>query len=369
MFNLEKLVTDVFLPQKGERMLIVCDIPHDNIAINNEWSERIEMAKEWKEKLCSFSKKYGFAVVDDILFYNATGSNNGPLPKFGRIGDNEVVITDALSDIDVCIAMTEYSATAPLTDIAKSGNRLRVASMPRVKKSMEETALAADYNLVAKKCSVLTPKLTKAVGALILFSTGHILYVDLRNRVAESDDGMCRKDKSRGFPTINLPSGESFIAPYEGEDKKLGESLTSGRIPLKINDEMVVCVVRENKIIEVEGLGIEAEKKRKFLSKDAGRRNIAELGLGVNEKAIISGNVLEDEKVGLHIGTGRSSHLGGTFGVDNFEKPENVAHYDDVFAKGCPVEITFLMLHYSDEESEIIIENGDYVKSLFSGLM
>ncbi|MBU0769373.1 MAG: hypothetical protein KJ687_09810, partial [Proteobacteria bacterium] len=57
---------------------------------------------------------------------------------------------------------------------------LRVASMPGVSKLMEKSALAADYKGVAKKCSILAPKLTKAIGALVNFSTNHQFYFDLR---------------------------------------------------------------------------------------------------------------------------------------------------------------------------------------------
>jgi leucyl aminopeptidase (aminopeptidase T) len=42
-------------------------------------------------------------------------------------------------------------------------------------------------------------------------------------------------------------------------------------------------------------------------------RNIAELGIGTNDKAIITGLVLEDEKVmgTIHIAIGDNSHFGG----------------------------------------------------------
>jgi len=50
---------------------------------------------------------------------------------------------------------------------------------------------------------------------------------------------------------------------------------------------------------------------RIFFAENDTRRNIAELGIGCNPKAVITGNILEDEKVGLHIAYGMSSHLGG----------------------------------------------------------
>ncbi|MCK4891765.1 MAG: hypothetical protein KAS78_03800 [Candidatus Pacebacteria bacterium] len=367
MFDLGKLVINVFNPQKGEKMLIMCDVPHMEIPTNENWEKRRLMANDWKTKLSEISEKHNFEVVEDLLLYKATGVNNGQLPKIGSLDGNEVEIEKVLSDVDICISMTEYSATAPLMEIAKSGTRLRFASMPGVQKSMEETALSADYGLVAKKCSVLTPKFTEAISASIHFNSGHKLYIDLRNRVAESDDGMCHKNKSREFPAINLPSGESCIAPYEGEDRKLGKSLTFGRIPVMISGELVVYVVENNRIIKVDGSGPEAERKKKYFAEDPARGNIAELGAGVNEEATINAeSILETEKAGTHIGTGLSEQLGGKTKANDFKKPENAVHYDHPFAKGCPIEIKSLILEYPDKTKETIVLNGDYVKSLFN---
>jgi leucyl aminopeptidase (aminopeptidase T) len=60
--------------------------------------------------------------------------------------------------------------------------------------------------------------------------------------------------------------------------------------------------------------GIEAEKLSEYLrplGRDA--HNVAELGIGLNEKAVITGNVLEDEKVlgTAHIALGTNITFGG----------------------------------------------------------
>jgi leucyl aminopeptidase (aminopeptidase T) len=236
---------------------------------------------------------------------------------------------------------------------------LRVASMPGVMKSMEQTALAADYSEVARKSHILADKLDQAVGAKVEFSTGHQLYLDLRSRKAEADDGQLYADK-KGIRFINLPSGEAFIAPYEGELE--GQpSRTKGMIPVMYDDELVLFRVEENCIVEVIGDGPQVAQKRDYFAVDQARRNIAELGLGCNDKAVISGSVLEDEKVlGLHWAYGRSDHLGGTVGVADFSDPSHVVHYDIVYPKGGGVEIASLVLEYEDGTSEEIIRDGQY---------
>ena len=46
-------------------------------------------------------------------------------------------------------------------------------------------------------------------------------------------------------------------------------------------------------------------------------RHLAELGIGTNEKAALTGNVLEDEKIlgTLHVAFGASAGIGGTVTV------------------------------------------------------
>ena len=70
--------------------------------------------------------------------------------------------------------------------------------------------------------------------------------------------------------------------------------------------------VRENKIVEVVGDGPQAAKQREYFGVDPARCNICELGLGTNDKAVVTGNILEDEKAsGFHWAYGQSDHIGG----------------------------------------------------------
>jgi len=231
--------------------------------------------------------------------------------------------------------------------------------MPMVSRSMEETALSADYAEVARKSHILAARLDRAVGARVVFSTGHEMYFDLRYRDAHADDGQLHADKE-GARVINLPSGEAYMAPYEGETE--GEpSRTEGMIPVMLDGELVLGRVDENRIVEVIGDGPEAAEARDYFATDEALRNVAELGLGCNDKAIVTGNVLEDEKVmGMHWAYGLSEHIGGTVGVDDFSDPGHVEHRDWVYPKGGAIEIASLVLTYEDGTSEEIIMDGEY---------
>ncbi|HEY8240394.1 MAG TPA: aminopeptidase [Kiritimatiellia bacterium] len=352
-FNLDKLLRDVFAPQPGERVLVMFDVPHGKIHGDQDWTDRIGMAKEWHAGF----KQLGCDVLP-LLAYPATGASNADLPAAGDTDGNQASVPDMIARANIVVALTRYSATAPLSAHVKSRPDLRVASMPNVLRRMEQSALAADYSVVGPRTHALAERLTRADAADVVFSSGHKFTFDLRYRTGHADDGMCGPDK-QGFRLINLPSGEAFIVPYEGE--RPGEpSLTHGVIPLSRNGESMLLHVEKNRIVKVEGAGPQCTLFRSFLDTDPARNNVAELGLGCNDKAIVTGNVLEDEKAGYHWAYGRSEHLGGVTGPDAFKSPANVVHHDVVYAPGSPIGILSLTLRYPDGSSERIMDHSKY---------
>jgi leucyl aminopeptidase (aminopeptidase T) len=362
--NLRKLFIDVFDPQPGETAAVFVDLPHGELKDNRAWTDRRAMAERWHAALQEFGAERGFDVLPLVTF-QATGMNNGQLPANGMLAGAPVVLEEVGARTTLLLAMTEFSATAPLIGWAKRFPQLRAASMPRVAPKMESTALAADYAQVARSCESLRERLAKSQTADIEFSNGDQFVLDFRFRVADVDDGYLHPD----LPPprlINLPSGEAFIVPYEGE--RNSPSLTSGILPLPYENEIVRLRVNRNRVEEVLGNTTASRKMRDFLFADPGRRNIAELGLGCNPKARVWGNVLEDEKAGPHIALGRSEHLGGVTGPDAFNDPRHVWHEDFVYARESPIQIRKLELVDAAGHRELLFENGSYVPELEIGI-
>ena len=356
-FDIAKLFRDVVNPQKSEVITFLVDHPHGEIKSNALWEDRRKMAEQWRDGLKGLCEEVG-AVLNPIVSFPATGANNSDLPEEAQIAGEQVSLREILGQSNVCFALTEYSASAPLIALTKQFPHLRAASLPGVKRSMEQTALAADYTLVAKMAQILTERLSRAESAHTVFSTGHEFTFDLRFRQADADDGYLHADKT-GLRMINLPSGEACIVPYEGE-RPDEPSRTAGQLPVQMTDDVVVLNVKGNRIIGAESMTLQARPLIERLSGDPARQNIAELGLGCNPAAVISGSVLEDEKVGFHWAYGRSEHLGGIVGPDHFARPENVLHVDIVYARGCPITVKRLTLTYPDKSQEIIIEDSAY---------
>jgi leucyl aminopeptidase (aminopeptidase T) len=357
MLDLEKLLIDVFDPQEGEVATVVVDLPHDEIADNDAWKARREMAARWRAALSKLGGSRGFEVRP-LLSFQATGANNADLPAGGSIEGQEVDLKEALAASTLVIAMTEFSATAPLSHIASSHEDFRAASMPGVNERMEQTALSADYSKVAARCQAIANAMDGALLLEVVFSTGHRCCFDLRHRRVELDDGHLPRFKD-GDSIINLPSGETFIVPYEGEFEDI-PSWTAGTIPVVEGDEMVLFHLAANTVVVVEGDGPVSERYAAFFEEDPARANVAEVAFGVNDMAEVTGEVIEDEKAGFHWAFGRSDHLGGVVGVEDFESPTTVIHQDIVYAKGNPVQVESAELVHPDGRRVSVIKKGEY---------
>lgn len=339
LVEFEKMFFSIFNPKKDEKILLIYDKPNDEIKDNIKWKERRIFIKKWYEFLLKLSKKYHFYVTLD--YYDATGMNNKIL---------NASLQNRFGKYNIIIAMTEFSITTTLVGLIKKNPlSIRCASMPMVEKRMETSVLRMDYSDVKRYAQNLKKILQKSDSATIHFSTGDTLYIDLRNRNAGADDGDCSKP---GY-MINLPSGEGFIAPYEGADDEkveFGESKTEGILPIYFKDEIIKLNIKKNTIISFDGNKEIISELMNYFNANPFRKNIAELGIGCNPMAIVTGNILEDEKVGLHIAYGTSSHIGGKITSD--------VHKDIVYAKGCKIEGETVILHQKNTDI-LIITNSE----------
>ena len=336
-----KMFNDVFAPKNGEKVLFLIDTPHDEIKDNEIWSDRRVMAKEWFDTFEEMAQESGFSV--SWMEYKATGLNNTPVPE---------EVKNAIKNSNLVLAMTEFSGTSTILPICRNKEgTTRGASMPGVERRMEKSAFLANYKDVKRYSQSIEKLLNKSIGAEIQFSTGDTLYIDLRNRKGHADTGDCTT-YGQG---INFPSGESYKVPYEGapdEVGEFGESKTEGVWPIHEGSEIIRCNVKNNKVSDIISNGPKATELRKFFEENDSRRNLAELGIGCNPNAVVTGNVLEDEKVGgLHIAYGLSAHLGG--------KVKSDIHQDICYPKGSTVEAKTLTLIHEDGTKTELIQNAE----------
>lgn len=354
MRNWKQLILDVFAPKKDETFIILNDYSESEADEVDE--QRKRMVEEWYETI----KKMGFKV-EPIIYYEPTGGHGSPLPDKAEQNNKLIDFNkklDSFGKKDIVLAITKFSATGPLHSRLKK-QQFRSATMPGATPDLE--AFDADYKLVAKKAKVLAEKLDKANAAVVAFSTGHEVYFDLRDRKSVKDDGVCHKPGTG----INLPSGEAFITPKDVKGSK-----TKGFIPVYYDNHLVVYEVQENRIVDVITDSPKSREMQQYFKEDPIRGNIAELGLGCNDKAVYIGNILQDEKIeGMHWAYGYNKYMGGSVDVSDFKDPLSAVHMDIIYTKEARIKIHKVTLVYPDKSREVIMENSRYsfnIKKLFN---
>jgi leucyl aminopeptidase (aminopeptidase T) len=275
----------------------------------------------------------------------------------------ELDLREALREASVVLAPTELSATAPLKHLGRELG-FRGATLPDFRREMVPT-LALDWEAVDARVREVAARLDRATAARLTFATPHGDYrlrLDLRGGPAHVSGGLIRE---RGL-VANLPSGETFRVPYEGE-RPGDPSGSAGVLPVEQEGEIVLYRVAGNRAVEVISPGARSRAEAAALAAESAYGNLAELGIGVlSEWGIRAiGSVLLDEKLGLHIAFGRSDHFGGSVGPRDFRDPARVVHIDHVYVPECQPNVLAreLKLELEDGSSDLLIRDGRLVPS------
>jgi len=374
--ELTELIQRVFRPQTSDRSLaILIDLPDTALEDNAEWRVRRELARGWAHELRKAHDHHGLEV--DVVVYRNARTNNADLPpEVWLWGDEEipedadlvtadaVPLTDVLRDHRLVLAPTELSATAPLKMLSKRLG-FRAATMPGFASAMVP-ALRLDYSEVNRRVWILKELLDDAIAADFEFEVegpqALSLHLDLRHRTAHASGGLLPDPGTAG----NLPSGEAYIVPYEGEIEG-DPTASAGLMPVQHSgdDEVVVYRIADNRAVEVVSEGARSREEAQRLAREPAYGNIAELGLGVLDAFGIEpiGEVLLDEKLGLHLAFGRSEHFGGQVGPSDFSSPEAVVHQDHVYIAAIQPKVTArrVVLTFADGRELLLIVDGSYV--------
>ncbi|MDA8426711.1 MAG: aminopeptidase [Treponema sp.] len=192
---------------------------------------------------------------------------------------------------------------------------LRAFWSPGISRAMFKKTVPIDYEQLQERCRRLKAVLDEAVSVRVTNAGGTDIVIGLRGRSARCDDGDYSSPGSGG----NLPAGEVFVSPELGTaeglivfDGSIDE--TAGVILIA---EPIRCRVERGFVTSIEG-GEEAARLRRALEAGAqgarkleaegsldrdkaaeyvrNARSLGELGIGLNPRAEIVGNMLEDEK-------------------------------------------------------------------------
>lgn len=217
-------------------------------------------------------------------------------------------IADLMKKFDVVLCPTAKSLTHTDARRKASSKGVRVATFPGITKEVMIRGLNADYKKIAALTLKIKRRLEKTKVVRVTTAKGTDITMPIANRMIIPSKGLFHKKGEGG----NLPTGEAFVAPIEGKSEGIfiADGSFAGVGMLK---SVIKVKVEKGLATEISG-GKEAEKLWKMISKfgDKGR-NIAEFGIGTNDKARLSGMLLEDEKVlgTVHIALGDNKTMGG----------------------------------------------------------
>ena len=271
--------------KKGETVLIITDVHKRNIGI---------MFHEKAQKL----------KAQSILVDIRPGKTDGEEPP--------EAIARLMRDVDVLICPTSRSLTHTNARRAASKKGARTITLPGVTEEM----LARAGNVNMNKMMQITNKMTDilSIGSNVHITTpaGTDLRMSIKGKKGIADTGFVTEPGM----TCNIPAGEAFLAPVEVSaegiiviDGSMGRSgIIKKPIKMYVSNGFVTKILGNR----------EARLLRKQLAPFGKKgRNIAELGIGTNSKAKLTGKVLEDEKIlgTVHIALGNNLSMGGTCDV------------------------------------------------------
>ena len=220
-------------------------------------------------------------------------------------------VVAAMLAADIVIAPTIQSISHTEARKAASEGGARVASMPGVTEEMLARVMGADMSLLRKRGNLLGRVLGAGAEARITSPQGSDLRLGLGDRTAIVDAGVLGKRGAFG----NIPCGEAFIAPIEGTTE--GTLVVDGSIAgIGKLDTPVELTIDDGHLSDASG--DDGSRLMELLTEHGpDGTNVAELGIGTNEEAIITGNILEDEKIlgSAHVAFGASAAIGGTVQV------------------------------------------------------
>jgi leucyl aminopeptidase (aminopeptidase T) len=259
--------------------------------------ERIEIARAFWEQ----ARAKGAEVILVEMLPRKTSGEEPPAPIAQLMAESTVVLCPTTKSLSHTKARRNASARGA-----------RIASLPTITKEMVVRCLMADYGNIAALTKRVAEKLSRGSKFKVESELGTSLELERQGRTVRADTGLLTQPGDVG----NLPAGEAFFAPMEGTTNgKIvfdGSVADLGKLAEPIELEVERGVAR---IVSTSAASQRLEGYLAAQGPDA--YNIAELGVGTNDRAIVSGEILEDEKVlgTVHIALGNNAGMGGTINV------------------------------------------------------
>lgn len=273
-------------------------------------------------------------IAEGIISKQDSGESKTPLRRFaGTLNKG--------SAVNAVIALSNFSTShTRFRDFLTRILGCRYASMPLFDVTMLEGSMNVDWKMLSKRTRAIARIINSADERIdIKTNNGTHITMSKAGRRALVDDGILTKPGSFG----NLPAGEVFLAPLEGTARG---KLVLEWAPTRQLKFPITLIIEEGIVREIIGDEPYADYLREKLNERNENRNIAELGIGTNDRAKRPDNILESEKIlgTIHIALGDNSSFGG--------RVKTPFHQDFVFFKPT------VTLKTKDNNSVYLLKDG-----------
>jgi len=278
-------VRDCMGVQPGERVLVITDAPLRPIGAALHEAARL-------------------LGTDPLLLEITPRKTNGEEPPD--------TVASLMGMVDVVLCPTSKSLTHTDARRQASAKGVRVGTLPGVTEDIMVRCMNADYHRIAERTIALCRLLERSRTVRVQAPAGTDITMPIEGRQAHASSGLFREKGQWG----NLPTGEAYLAPNEGRSH--GVVVVDGSMAgVGVVHTPIRVVVEDGYATEISGAE-EADRLRALLGPH-GRdgRTVAEFGIGTNDRAILTGIILEDEKVmgTIHIAFGDNMSMGGSVRV------------------------------------------------------
>ena len=237
-----------------------------------------------------------------------------PTQKTGK--EPPLPVSDIMRKNRVIIIATKDSLTHTRARAAATREGARIVSMPGIGRiSFESGGMTADYNALQREVSGMGSIFRRRRRVSVKSEAGTDVEFLTGDRWILEDTGIC----NRPGQIANLPAGKVFVLPKEGSMN--GTIVIDGSWEGRMLEEPLTLKVEAGIVTEVSGGEIADEISAVFDVARLGLRSskrdqvwtVAEFGFGMNPKAALMGNKVEDLVVrgGAYFGFGDSTHIGG----------------------------------------------------------
>jgi leucyl aminopeptidase (aminopeptidase T) len=234
------------------------------------------------------------------------------LPRRTNGEEPPAAVAELMTKVDVVLCPTSKSLTHTDARRAASAAGVRIGTLPGVTEEIMIRCMNADYREIAARTERLCALMAETRVIRVQAPAGTDITMPIAGRQPHASSGLFRQKGQWG----NLPTGEAYLAPLEGGSN--GVVVVDGSMAgVGVTSEPIRIAVKDGYATEIAG-GPEARKLIELLAPHGqDGRTLAEFGIGTNDRAILTGVILEDEKVmgTIHIAFGDNKSMGGSVRV------------------------------------------------------